>query len=191
VLALYVGSFAGYQGLDLLFEAMRRVFQARPEVRLVIIGGSEAEREARRAWLARHGVADRVTFLGFVAPDALPEYLRAADILLSPRISGNNSPLKLLDYLKSTRPIVATDLPANRELVDDSCALLVPPDAAAFAAGVERLASAPALRDSLGRAGRRRIDDTYNLDGFVKRLRACYAGLPAHPPAARRACAPG
>ena len=181
-IALYAGSFAPYQGLDLLFDAMLLVFRARPDVRLAIIGGAEAESAARREWLAARGVEDRVSFVGFVPPDELPEYLRAADILLSPRVSGVNSPLKLLDYLKAGRAIVATNLPANREVVDESCAVMVEPDAAAFAAAVERLASSPEWREKLGAAGRRRIDETYHMDGFVNRIRACYAALPPAKP---------
>ena len=178
LLALYVGSFAVYQGLDLLFDAMHLVFRARPDVRLVIIGGTETERAARREWLAARGVENRVSLVGLVPPDELPDYLRAADILLSPRISGVNSPLKLLDYLKAARPVVATNLSANRELVDESCAVMVEPDAASFAAGVERLASSPEWRARLGAAGRRRIDETYHVAGFADRIRDCYAALP-------------
>ena len=179
ILALYVGSFAVYQGVDLLFEAMAEAFTANPKLRLVIVGGSPAQRAERTAWLMERGLADRVTFAGFVAPDELPHHLRAVDILLSPRISGVNSPLKMLDYLKIARPIVATDLPANRELVDESCALLVPAEPAAFAAGVLKIAADPALGARLAAAGRRLIDEKYNFDRFVDRLRACYVGFQA------------
>lgn len=178
ILALYVGSFAVYQGVDLLFEAMADAFQKNPRLRLVVIGGSPAEREERTRWLAARGLAERVTFAGFIPPDELPHHLRAADILLSPRISGVNSPLKMLDYLKIARPIVATDLAANRELVDTTNALLVPAEARAFAAGVLQLADDPALCARLATAGRLLIDQRYNFDRFVDRLRACYAGLP-------------
>ena len=129
------------------------------------------------AWLRERGIEDRVAFAGFVAPDELPDYLRAADILLSPRISGENSPLKMLDYLKSGRAIVATDLPANRELVDDSNALLVPATPEAFADGMVRLAADPELRVRLASSGRKLIDETYNFPEFCRRLDACYEGL--------------
>ena len=179
VIALYVGSFAAYQGIDLLFEAMIRAFAAEPRLRLVVIGGSEAERAERQRQLAAAGFADRALFPGFLPPDELTHHLRAADILLSPRIHGVNSPLKLLDYLKAGRAIVATDLPANRELVDESCAVLTAPEPDALAAGVRQLAADAGRRAELGRTGRRRIDETYNFDGFVRRLAECYSGLPA------------
>lgn len=177
VLALYVGSFAVYQGIDLLFEATVKACRQHPRLRLIVIGGSEAERAERGAWLAGQGCADRVTFAGFVAPDTLPDYLRAVDVLLSPRISGVNSPLKMLDYLKAGRAIVATDLPANRELVDDTNALLVPANAEAFAAGMVKLAGDETLRNQLAAAGRKLIDETYNFPEFCRRLDACYAAL--------------
>lgn len=176
-LALYVGSFAVYQGIDLLFEAMAAVFARRPDVRLVVIGGTEAEREQRGRWLAERGFEGRATFAGFVAPDELPHHLRAADILLSPRTSGVNSPLKMLDYLKAGRAIVATDIAANRELVDERTALLAPPTPDGFADGILKLAGDPALRQSLAARGRRLIDETYNLPEFRQRLAACYETL--------------
>lgn len=177
LLALYVGSFAVYQGIDLLFDAMADVFAKRGDLRLVVIGGSEAERALRRRWLAERGFEDRVTFAGFIAPDALPDHLRAADILLSPRTAGVNSPLKMLDYLKAGRAIVATDIAANRELVDEQTARLVEPTPAGFSAGVLALADAPALREALATRGRRLIDETYNLPEFRRRLALCYQTL--------------
>lgn len=176
-LALYVGSFAVYQGIDLLFEAMAEVFARRADIRLIVVGGSEAERAQRLQWLAERGFAERATFAGFVAPDELPNYLRASDILLSPRISGVNSPLKMLDYLKAGRAIVATDIAANRELVDEETAKLVEATPAGFAAGILQLAADPALRDALARRGRSLIDNLYNLKEFRTRIATCYEAL--------------
>lgn len=178
-LALYVGSFAVYQGIDLLFESAVLAFAKQSSLRLIIIGGSEAERAQRRAWLAERGCEDRVTFAGFIAPDELPHHLRAADILLSPRTSGVNSPLKMLDYLKAGRAIVATDIAANRELVDEQTAELVAPTPEGFAAGIAKLAADPAHREALATRGRCLIDETYNLPEFRRRLALCYQTLPS------------
>lgn len=176
-LILYVGSFAVYQGLDLLFAAMPAVAAQCPDVRLIVIGGAEAEIAARRGWLRDRGIEDRVRFIGRVPPDALPDHLAAADILLSPRLSGINTPLKLLDYLKAARPVVATDNTANRQILDERCAVLTAPTPEAYAAGIAELARDPARRGALGRAGRQRIDERFNFGEFKRRLGACYRGL--------------
>ncbi len=181
VLALYVGSFAVYQGIDLMFAALPLVAAQAPAVRLLVIGGSESEIAARRAWLAERGIADRVRFLGRIPPDELPDHLAAADILLSPRLSGVNTPLKLLDYLKVGRAIVATDNSANRQILDDTCALLTAATPEDFAAGIVTLAGQPERRATLGQQGRRLIDEKFNFAEFKRRLGLCYGGLGATP----------
>ena len=177
VLALYVGSFAVYQGIDLLFQSIPAALAADPCLHFAIVGGSPAEIAARRRELAAAGCADRVRFPGLVPPDDLPHLLAAADILLSPRIAGRNTPLKLLDYLKAGRAVVACDNPANRLILDESNARLVAPEPAAFAGGLAELAADAGLRERLGAAGHRLYLDTYNYDRFKQRLAAAYAQL--------------
>lgn len=177
VLVMYVGSFAVYQGLDLMFDSMPYVVRQHPQARFVIIGGSEPEVEARRTWLRNHGIEDRVTFLGHFPPDELPHYMAAADILLSPRRAGINTPLKLLDYLKAARPIVATNNESNRLILDDSFAMLVEATPPAFAAGINWLIADEDTRLRFGAAGRRLIDERYNFDEYRRRIAAVYADL--------------
>ena len=177
VLILYVGSFAVYQGIDLMFESMPSVIQKTPHARFIIIGGSTQEIEAREVWLERQGIRSAVSFIGKVHPDELPNYLAAVDILLSPRLSGINTPLKLLDYLKSSRAIVATDNPANRRILSNETGLLVEPTPEAFAKGIHTLCAHESQRNQLGMNGRRLIDALYNYNEFKRRLGVCYNGL--------------
>ena len=175
ILALYVGSFAVYQGIELLFNAMPPALARDARLRFIVVGGTDAEIAQWRAWLAERGCDARVSFIGKRSPDALPCYLAAADILLSPRIAGVNTPLKLLDYLKVSRAIAATDHPANRLILDESTALLAPPEPDAFAAAVATLAGDSALRARLAANCRRLVDERYNFNVFREGLRACYA----------------
>ena len=177
VLALYVGSFAVYQGIDLLFRAIPLALRQNPNLRFAVIGGSSEQVAARKAELAAAGGADRVLFLGHIPPDELPHVLAAADILLSPRIAGTNTPLKLLDYLKAGRAIVACGNPANRLILDDARARLVAPTPEAFAAGIAALAADAPLRQRLGAAGHRLYLSTYNYAQFKQRLAAAYRQL--------------
>lgn len=177
VLITFVGSFAVYQGVDLMFEGLPDVITKHPEARFVIIGGTEDEIEARKEWLAARDVQDSATFLGKIPPDELPDYLSASDILLSPRRAGVNTPLKLLDYLKAGRAVVATDIGANRQILDENTAVLVKPDPSSFAAGICRLVSDKELRATLGRNGRKLITETYNFEEFKKKLQICYKEL--------------
>jgi len=174
VLIAFVGSFAVYQGVDLMFEAIPDVVVRHPEARFVIIGGSADEIFERKKWLNERKVEKSVTFLGKVHPDELPDYLSASDILLSPRLAGVNTPLKLLDYLKAGRAIVATDTESNRLILDEKTAVIVKAEPSAFADGICRLVADENLRIRLGENGRKLITERYNFGEFKKRLGICY-----------------
>jgi glycosyltransferase involved in cell wall biosynthesis len=104
-------------------------------------------------------LTDRIVVTGQVAPaDVLPR-LAAADVLVLPNTASAiseryTSPLKLFEYLTLGRPIVASDLPAIREvLADGRTALLVPPgDPRALAHALTRVATDDALAMRLGAA---------------------------------------
>ncbi len=177
VVATYVGSFATYQGIDLLFEAMPKALASAPLLRFAVIGGTPREIELRHAALSSQGMADRVVFLGKVPPDELPCYLSASEIVLSPRVAGINTPLKLLDYLKSGRAIVATDHEANRLILDETTALLTPLSAEGFARGVARLATDADLRATLVQRSAELIRSRYNFEAFRRGLAECYAAV--------------
>jgi glycosyltransferase involved in cell wall biosynthesis len=177
ILITYVGSFAVYQGVDLMFEAIPIVAEKCPDAQFVIIGGTTKEIAARKTRLADRRVENAVVFAGKIAPDDLPDYLAASDILLSPRLAGVNTPMKLLDYLKAGRAIVATDTAANRLILSEHNAMLVKPDPAAFAEGICTLVENHELRLKLGADGKKLIAEKYNYTEFKKKLAACYESL--------------
>lgn len=174
VVAMYVGSFEAYQGLDLMFEAIPKAVEECPGLRFVVIGGTKEQIAARQGWLEERGVGEKVMFPGKIPPDELPSALAAADVLLSPRSQGVNTPLKLLDYLKAGRPIVATELPSNRRLLDESMAVLCDPDPVSFAGAVVELAGDGERRERMGRAGREVIERSYSFGEYKARLGAVY-----------------
>ena len=122
-MVLYTGTFEAYQGLDLLFAAAKVVQRERPDARFVLAGGKPdqvATREKpggrdRRRWLI---------FTGELPSEAIPAYLDAADALVSPRSSGTNTPLKIYQYLRSGRVIVATRLLTHTQVLSDEVAIL-------------------------------------------------------------------
>ena len=175
IILTYVGSFAVYQGIDLLFSAIPEIVPVAPHSRFTIIGGNPAEIEARQKWLEERGVLDNVTFLGKVDPDTLPHYLKASDILLSPRGSGVNTPLKILDYMKAGKPIIATDHPSNRRLLDEDSAVFATPDSSSFAQAILLLFSSKDKRDNLGKVNRKLYEETFTFEHHCHRLDECYS----------------
>jgi len=176
-LVLYVGSFAVYQGIDLMFDSIPLVVARNRDAKFVIIGGTAEQIENRRGWLAERDADHAVEFVGTVDPDQLPDYLAAVDLLLSPRIAGSNTPLKILDYLKAGRAIVATGSEANRLILDDDIALLAEPTSEAFAAAICELLEDDQRRDQLAANGRRLIQERYNFTEFKRLIGRCYEGV--------------
>ncbi|PYQ92803.1 MAG: hypothetical protein DMF97_21145 [Acidobacteria bacterium] len=118
-LVVYTGTFEAYQGLDMLFGAMASVVGVRPDARLVLAGGQPDQIEQARAQARASGVEAATVFAGERPAAQIPAYLLAADVLVSPRSRGTNTPLKIYQYLRSGRPIVATRLVTHTQVLSD------------------------------------------------------------------------
>lgn len=140
---LYAGNFGPYQGVSLLVEAAAHI---REKAVLVLLGGSPAERAELETKAAGLGVADRVVVLDRVAPTRVPLYVKAADVLVSPRMSGTNTPLKIYSFLKSGKPLVATRLYTHTQVLDDTISVLVEATPEAMAAGLDFALTNPEAR---------------------------------------------
>jgi glycosyltransferase involved in cell wall biosynthesis len=154
---VYAGQLYPWKGVDVLVEAMTRV----PEARLVILGGLEEESDLARirALVAARGLAERSELPGTVPQQRVAAELRRASVVAVPFLKSamterHTSPIKLFEALAAGRPIVATDLPSSREVLqDDGTALLVPSgDAEALAGAIRRLLEDRDLALRLARA---------------------------------------
>lgn len=170
VMAMYVGNLESYQGIDLLLEAFATAAQQVEALDLVIIGGAAADIDTYKQKSRTLGLEQRVHLLGPRPINQLGAYLAQADILVSPRTKGNNTPMKIYSYMDSGRAILATDLRTHTQVLDAESALLVPPQPAAYAEGMIRLAQDAALRQQLGQQARRLIEEKYNYTVFRRTL---------------------
>ncbi len=136
-LVLYTGTLEPYQGIDLLIKAFALLPE---EYRLLIVGGSSSQLSELRKKIEQAGIGSRVELAGQRPAEEIPYFLKVADILVSPRIAGTNTPLKIYSYLKSGAPLVATNLYTHRQALNDAIAILVDPDPASFAEGIRRAA---------------------------------------------------
>lgn len=160
-LVVYTGHLYPWKGAHVLARAAASLRALRPEARIAIVGGTPADVSAFRAWVVAEGIKG-VHVVGHVAPAEVPIWLAAADIVVLPNsatsIIGSRytSPLKLYEYLAAGRPIVASDVPAVREVVTDGeTAVLVPPDDPdALAEGIAGLLAAPLVAERIGAVGR-------------------------------------
>ncbi|MFH1279200.1 MAG: glycosyltransferase [Candidatus Eisenbacteria bacterium] len=181
---MYSGSFAPYQGLPTLLDAVPRVLREVPETVFVLVGADGKKNGA--PWRDADRMIEEGTLL--VLPrrprEEMSTFYALADVVVSPRAYGNNLPLKVYDYMAAGRPIVATDNGSHRKLLDEKCAILVRPDADSLSGGIVRL-----LRDGdeaarLGAAARslarEQLQEISFLDFLARRYEALGAGKGVH-----------
>ncbi len=140
-IVLYAGNFQPYQGIPLLLEAAARLKD--DPVRFLLVGDNPEAVAHMRALADELGIGGRVRFTGQVPPDRIPLFLQLADGLVSPRLSGTNTPLKIYSFLKSGKPLVATALRTHTQVLDDRIAFLVEPDARSLAEGLKQALFTP------------------------------------------------
>jgi len=140
---VYAGTFEPYQGLPLLLEALPLVRAAVPNAMLVLLGGEGDQSDAIRRDVVDRGLADAVRVIDRQPREQVAAYLAMADVLVSPRSYGDNLPLKVFGYLAAGRPIVATDLPAHRAVLQEGRALLTEPSPGAFGQAIVDLLTHP------------------------------------------------
>jgi glycosyltransferase involved in cell wall biosynthesis len=133
-IVLYAGNFQPYQGISLFLEAASKIQNDR--IIFVLVGESPAAVEREKTRARKLGIADKVFFTGQVPPSQMPLFIGLADVLVSPRLSGTNTPLKIYSFLKSGKPLVATNLWTHTQVLSDQLAVLVEPEAACMAEGI-------------------------------------------------------
>jgi len=166
---LYAGNFGPYQGIELLLEAFARV---REKAVLVLVGGSGEDLERMKMRAAELGLGGRAVFWERVAPQRVPLFIGIADVLVSPRLAGTNTPLKVYSYLKSGKPLVATNLYTHTQVLNEGISILVEPTAEGLAEGLAMALTSPAAQ-ARARAARDLADREYTLSAYLERMDRC------------------
>lgn len=174
LLIMYVGNLEAYQGIDLLLESFARTLKRVQSTGLVVIGGSARHIRQYREKAIQLGIASSVYFLGPKPTADLGNYLSEADILASPRIQGNNTPMKIYSYLDSGKAVLATNLPTHTQVLNDQVALLADSNPDAFSEAMLYLMGNEKLRFQLGERGKKYVEERYNFDVFRNTLRRAY-----------------
>lgn len=184
---LYAGTFEPYQGIDILVRAFARVHQAHPAARLVLAGGTDEQGRAMRELAASLGLGDACVFTGRVSKTEALRFTNSASVLVSPRVHGTNTPLKIYEQLASGKPLVATRIWSHTQVLDDRVCFLVEPDAESMAAGLLRALQEPG--EAAARAGEARAlyEREYARPIYVQKIRRLLeiVGLRPAAPASR------
>ena len=167
---VYAGTLESYQGIDILLEGVSQLAAQRDDFALIIAGGSDEQVARFKAMASELGAAEHVQFLGQIIPrDA--RYLAAnADVILSPRSSGTNTPLKTYEQLACGVPLVATRIYSHTQVLTDDLAVLVEPTAEGMAEGIKSLLDDPKLGPKLVKAAQAHYAEHYARPVYTQKL---------------------
>jgi glycosyltransferase involved in cell wall biosynthesis len=168
---LYSGNFEAYQGVELLLEALAHV----PQVQLLLMGGRPGDVARMKAEARARGIGERTVFSGQRPPSELPLFLAVADVLVSPRAKGENTPFKIFTYIASGKPLVATRIPTHTQLLDDTTALLVDPTPRALAAGLQTALDRPEEATARARAALDLVRREYSVERYREKIARAYS----------------
>jgi len=135
-IVLYAGTFEPYQGIDMYLESIAFVLSKRKDVFFIFNGGDQKQVLRMRNKAEELRIAEYTLFTGMLDVNLVKQFIKEADVLVSPRLKGTNTPLKIYEYIASGIPIVATNLKTHTQELDDTCAFLRRPEPIDFAKGI-------------------------------------------------------
>lgn len=174
-IAIYAGHLYDWKGVDVLAEAAAKM----EGVRVVFVGGTEDD---VRSFTKKYEMCHNIAVLGQKSHTLIPLYLCAADVLVLPNSKKSSnpraitysiydvSPIKLFEYMASNRPIIASDLPSIREVLDDTTATFFQPDDSDdLAAKISGVLNEPAEAEAKADRAQRRAEE-YTWDERARRV---------------------
>ncbi len=161
-LLVYAGTIGPQDGVDQALYALRALADRRNDWHAVFAGSGDAVPSVLT--LCRDlGLDGRVEFVGYLEDETLIPLLSAADVCLSPEplnaLNDASTMIKVVEYMGLGRPIVAYDLRETRYSAAEAALYATPGDAESMASCIARLLDDPALRETMGDAGRRRVEE--------------------------------
>ena len=167
---VYVGTLEPYQEIDLLIGAFRKVVDENPEAFLLIVGGTTNQVTNYSKMAEENGIGSHCLFTERVPQSLAKQYMRVASVLVSPRSSGTNTPLKIYEFLASGIPIVATDIHSHTQILDEDVAFLVKPEIQSMAEGISFALNGVEKRMMVTSNARKLYEEKYSRQIYEEKI---------------------
>jgi glycosyltransferase involved in cell wall biosynthesis len=174
---VYTGTYERYQGLTMALECVDIVAKQYPRVLFIFVG---AKNQQAKEWteIARAmNLQEHVLFLDVVPPAESMVYLAYAAVLISPRLDGTTTPLKIYSYLHANRPIVATNITAHTQVLSPQTAVLVEPNKDAFAEGILHVLRDPELAEGIAKNAHEFAKEKFSHREYISKVNQIYQSL--------------
>ena len=178
----FIGSFYAYEGLDLLLDALPALLKARPDVKVLLVGGGVQEANLRQQ-AQQLGVAEKVVFAGRVPHQDVNRYYDLINVLAYPRhpmrLTELVTPLKPLEAMAQGQLFVASDVGGHKELIEHNKTgvLFKAGSAEALSQALLDLLNNPALWPVLKTNGREFVENVRNWKNSVANYATPYERL--------------
>ena len=169
-----VADYRSWKGYEVFLEAAALILSENPQVRFFAIGKETGYYAQMQNTARRLGIERQVVFTGF--REDVERFYRVMSVSVNCATAGEGLPGVLRESLAMEVPVVATDVGGSREVVaDGETGFLVPPrDPKALAQAILRLLRDPKLRTTMGRNGRKRVEERFSVEAMVTRTEALY-----------------
>jgi glycosyltransferase involved in cell wall biosynthesis len=183
-LATVVARLEPQKGHDTVIEAAARLRDSHPQLRFLFVGGGSRE-DALRGAVTRRALTDRIIFAGFRTDSA--DLVRASDVVVLTSIREGLSNA-LLEALAAGRPVIASRVGGNAEVVSSDVGILIPPaDPSALTDALEQLVEHPERAAQMGRNGHGHVRREFSVTRMVNETVALYEALDDKLPLSRPA----
>lgn len=173
---LFLGVINAAKGVYDLLPAFRDAVAKAPSLRLVLAGKGELEQA--NSMVRALQLEDYVTFAGWVNGDAKLDLLRRAGICVLPS-HNEGLPVCLLEAMAWQVPVISTRVGGIPDLVREGCEglLVAPGDQEGLSQALIQLATNRDVRDAMGKAGRKRIEENFSRNAVLPKLEGLYRFL--------------
>lgn len=176
-IVLYAGTFETYQGLELFIKSADEVINKCDNVHFLLVGGKPEQVSIYKNQVEQKKLTDHFTFTGSVHPNEIENYYQLSDILVTPRLDGTNTPLKIYAYLRSGKPIVATNHVTHTQVLNEDVAILTDITPQAFADGIIRVLDNEKLGKKLSQEAKKLAETRYSKNHYVKQIKSLLTSL--------------
>jgi len=157
-LICWIGKMGKQDRVDLVVQLAEHVLRdlGRSDCRFAILGDGECLDDLRASVTAR-GLEEWVRLPGWLPEERVFTYLATADVGVDTSLQVEVSPVKAMEYMAFSLPLLCFDLPETRRIAVDAAVLVRPPDVLALGEALIALLDDPATRSQLGAEGRHRV----------------------------------
>lgn len=175
---LYVGRLSIEKGIEYLIQAMPKIKEEHPEVKLHIVGEGDLEQNLKDL-ANKLGIGDKVIFHGYLPNENLAKMYRKSSVLVLPSVCKEMFGLTLIEAMSQGTPIITTNIGGQAELVENGVnGLLVNPrDPGDLAEKISNILDNPELGREMGERGRKIVEENHTPEKHLKRLIEIYESV--------------